>query len=133
MAYQGCRLDVRIIVNAKGHDSHASLCLVLHGSGIRIVVVQNHRATGRNSLYQLCLGLGNIFNGAQKLNMGFPHVGHNADLRGRKRCQGCNLPQAPHADFHHSRPVHIVQLQQGIRHADFVVEIALGFQHREPG
>ena len=133
MADESRRLDISIIVNAEGHNPYPLCRLVLHSSGIRIVVIQNHRAPGRNSLYQLPLGLGNIFNGAQKLNMGFPHVGHNADLRGRKRCQGCNLPQAPHADFHHSRPVHIVQLQQGIRHADFVVEVALGFQHGKTG
>ena len=76
-------LDIRITIHAEGHNPDAVLCLVLHGSGIRIVVVQNHRATGRNVLHQLPLGLCYILNRAQKLHMGFSHVGHNTNLRGR--------------------------------------------------
>ena len=98
--------------------------------GEGIVGVDERHAIGLEAGEDFALGPGNVRNTSQLAHMRAMGVVDERRVGPGYAAQIVDFPEMVHAHFDHRKMVPLAQLQQCQRHADVVVEIALGGQDR---
>ena len=129
------RLDIPgahigLILDAERQDTHALIRLRAHRRDVRVVRIEDDRATCGNGLDHLRLRLRDVLDGTEELHVRLADIRHDADRRRRNRRHGLNLVQAAHADLDDSSRVLLAQAQERQRQADLIVVVGLRLEDR---
>ena len=94
-----------------------------------VAVDEDGQVAADQEVVQLALGLADAFEGAKALQMGTSYVGDEAagGLGGLHKRLDVARVGGPH--LHDGNVVLLVQPEQGLGHADVVIEISLGGHH----
>ena len=94
------------------------------------VEVDNRLTISGQARQNFRLGQGNIFRTAKTTDMGHPGIGQDADAGARQLHAVVDIAHLGCTHFDHSELMLRLQLKQGQWHAQFVVQVATGGQHR---
>src|ERR1019366_2437250 len=99
----------------------------------QIVGIEDGDAVGRQSFDQFPLGGGDALDGIEELHVGVADVGDYPDVGFGDGGELADFSGMVHADLDDAYVAGVGQAKQGERHADVVVEIAIGFANDGKG
>ncbi|MNT06651.1 hypothetical protein D3C72_1413280 [compost metagenome] len=98
-----------------------------------VVKIENGDAIGIQPFDDLALGFDDFVRAAELADVGGPGIVENGHVRPGQADGVGNFTQARGAQFDHGSGVFRCQFEQGQRHAEVVVQVATGRQHRTTG
>ena len=128
-ACTGCHniTAAEVAVFAQAKVNNLRLGLTCCRQYVFVIAVEHSKAILRQIKHDFAFGLADVFHAAQKLHMGFTHVGNQTTVRLGNAAQLGNLAQAAHAHLHNGNVRIRLNAQQGFRQTDFIIEVALSF------
>ena len=116
--------DIRALGEAEGNGA-AGVDFAEAGDA-RVVGIEHGDAIGRQPFDQFALGGGNAFDGIEELYVGVADVGDHADVGLGDGGEPADFSGVVHAHLDDAGAAAIGEAKQGERHADVVIEIAVG-------